>query len=66
VKHKTVVESFKKCEVISGVGGTEGFVLLKKMKSWTVTIVMMSVLIVTILGNIMTTRNCVWHCPFVE
>jgi len=39
---------------------------LKKMKSWTVTIVMMNITVVIILGNAMTSRNFVWHCHFVE
>jgi len=38
---------------------------LKKMKSWTVKIVMMNVTVVIILGNAMTSRNFVWHCHFV-
>lgn len=39
---------------------------LKKMKSWTVTIVMLNVTVVIILGNVVTSRNFVWHCHFVE
>lgn len=38
---------------------------LKKMKSWTVKIVMMNVTVVIILGNAMTRRNFVWHCHYV-
>jgi len=36
------------------------------MKSWTVKIVMMNVTVVIILGNVMTSRNFVWRCHFVE
>jgi hypothetical protein len=39
---------------------------LKKVKVWTITRVMISVIVVMILGNFMTSRNFVLHCHLVE
>jgi hypothetical protein len=66
VKHKTILKSFRICGFNNGLDSTKDFVLLKKMKSWTVTIVMMNVTVVIILGNVVTSRNFVWRCYFVE
>jgi hypothetical protein len=64
VKHKTILKSFRKCEINNALDSTKDFVLFEKMKSLTVTIVMMNVMAVIILENAMTSKKICMSLPF--
>jgi hypothetical protein len=64
VKHKKVVQSSRSNIYVLMV--IKILCSLKTLTAWAITTVMMSVIVVMIFGNFMTSTHFVLHCRFVE